>query len=215
MGKSLHYGKATYHYGDYDPALPCSPSPVLSLRPVQVRGIRHWPQLGDRTTLLLLQRRMPKQVTFARAYNGWREGGSREEFELGEGRAFMRWLQRHELGIQWSRHDLLLHPYFLNSMAPQHDPHDETAKGMCFAIAPVEIAHKKIKLYVQDLDMLRLIHASYGHEEDFLSLVKSYILQRQQWQQWQAPAPTFIDWVTSQGRKAVFAVGQLGFRLPV
>lgn len=179
-----------------------------------VRGVKHSPKLGDRTTFLLLQRKMPKEVSFARAYNGWRAGGSREEAELGEGRAFMRWLQRHELGIAWTKHDLQLHPYFLNAEAPKHDPGDEFAKGMSFAIAPVVVQGQQVKLYVQDLDMLRLIHVEFGQEEDFLTLVQRYIEQRHLWTQWKAPAPAFVDWVTSQGRRAVFSLGQLGFSLP-
>jgi len=215
MGKNLKYGTATYYYGQDDGRLDCAEGPILRLAPVKVRGVRQNPNLGDRTLLLLLQRKMPKEVTFARAYNGWREGGSREEIELGEGRAFLRWLQRHELGIQWSRQDLQLHPYFQNAKAPRHDPQDETAKGLSFAIAPVEINDRKVKLYVQDLDMLRLIHTNYGHEEDFLTLVKNYVTQRHQWQAWQAPAPSFFDWVSSKGQRAVFLSGQLGFMLPV
>lgn len=214
MAKSLKYGGAVYHYGDYDPHEGCTPSPVMKLRPVQIRGKRYTPQLGDRTILLLLQRKMEKNVSFARAYTGWREGGSREEHELGEGRAFLRWIQRHELGIQWESGDIALHPYFLDEQAPKHDPRDETARGMSFAIAPVEVNGRKIKLYVEDQDMLRIIQRPYGKEEDFLHLVKRYIKERHQWQSWQAPAPSFIDWLTTLGQKPVFSVGQLGFSLP-
>lgn len=214
MGKTLKYGRAVYHYGDYDPNFSCSPAPVMRLRHVQVRGTRWAPELGDRTLMLLLRRKMPKEVSFTRAYTGWREGGSREESELGEGRAFLRWLQRHELGIKWERGDVILHPYFLDPKAPRHDPTDETAKGLSFAIAPVEVNHRRVKLYVQDEDVLRLIHSAYGVEKDFLQLVKSYIQQRHQWQKWQAPAPGLVDWLTNLGMKPVFSIGQLGFSLP-
>jgi hypothetical protein len=214
MGKTLRYGRAIYTYGDFDPKAPCQPRPVIEFSSIYAEG-KHWqPKPGDRTALLLLRRKMPKKVSFTRAYRGWRASGAIEEKELGEGRAFLRWLQRHELSIAWESRDIKLHPYFTQPDAPRHDPSDEMAQGMSFAIAPVEIQGKRVKLYLADEDVLRLIHLNYGHEEDFLALVTEYIGKRHQWQIWKAPAPPFVDWLTTHGKKPFFNPGQLGFHLP-
>ena len=213
MSKTLSYGQRVYYYGDYDSALPCTPSPVLKLRPVGVRGMRWIPQLGDRTLLLLIRRRMPKTVSFARAYAGWRQGGAREEHELGEGRAFLRWLQRHELGIAWTAHDMVVHPYFTGPAMPWHDPQDETAQGLSFAIAPVTVTGRKVKLYVSDADILRLLSIDYGDDVHFLSLVERYVAHRHRLEHWNAPAPTLLDWLVSQGKKPLFLPGEMGFKL--
>lgn len=215
MAKSLKYGGAVYHYGDYDLQEGCTPSPVMKLRSIQIRGKKYNPNLGDRTILLLLQRKMEKKVSFSRAYTGWREGGSREEHELGEGRAFLRWIQRHELGISWEEGDIALHPYFIDDQAPRHNPQDETAKGMHFAIAPIEVNGRRIKLYVEDQDMLRIIHTPYGRELDFGVLLKKYLMARLKWLEWQAPAPTLMEWLRSTGHKPLFSRGQLGFCPPL
>ncbi|MFP5457885.1 MAG: hypothetical protein ACLGG7_04050 [Bacteriovoracia bacterium] len=214
MKRPLRYGKASYSYGDFHPDSPCQPRPVIEFTTVYAEG-RHWqPNPGDRTALLLLRRQMPKQVSFTRAYRGWRSSGAREERELGEGRAFLRWLQRHELSIAWESRDLKLHPYFTLPGAPTHAPDDEMAVGMSFAIAPVEVDGRRVKLYLADEDVLRLIHLPYGNDEDFLALVTEYVGQRRQWQLWKAPAPPFVEWLTSLGKKPFFKPGQLGFKLP-
>jgi hypothetical protein len=154
---------------------------------------------------------MPKKVSFPRAYAGWLASGARESIELGEGRAFFRWLQKHELSIQWREKDFTPHPYFSNFQAPQHDPKDEMAQGLSFAIKPVMVEKRHVKLYVQDKDMLGLLNLPYGKDEDFLELVMRYVSQRFEWQSWKAPAPHFLDWVMSRGARPVFSEGQLGF----
>ena len=136
---------------------------------------------------------------------------AREENELGEGRAFFRWLQKHELSIEWREKDFSPHPYFTSLHSPQHDPKDEMALGLSFAIKPVTVDKRNVKLYVQDKDMLSLLNLPYGKEEDFLELVMRYVTQRFEWQAWKAPAPHFLDWVLSRGASPVFSEGQLGF----
>jgi hypothetical protein len=211
---ALRYGQASYHRDDFDPEHFCQPSPILEFRQIWSEGRRWQPRPGDRTTLLLLKRQMPKQVSFERAYRGWRASGAKEERELGEGRAFLRWLQKHELSIAWEARDIELHPYFALPDSPRHDPQDETAYGLSFAVAPVKVGPRLVKLYLADEDVLRLLNLPYGHEMDFLTLVTEYVGQRHQWQAWQAPAPPFVEWLTNQGRKPVFKRGQLGFSLP-
>lgn len=191
------------------------PNPILTFIPVSFEG-EHWqPKFGDRNALLLLKRNMPKKVSFTRAYSGWRAGGSKDERELGEGRAFFRWLQRHDLSIDWKATDFTPHPFFAFRGAPKHSPDDEMAHGLSFAIQPVQVAGRKVKLYVQDDDMLSLLNLPYGDEEDFLELVMRYVTQRFQWEQWRAPAPNFLDWLKGQGKRPLFVPGQLGFTPPL
>lgn len=189
------------------------PNPIVTFAPVWVFDQKYQPTFGDRHALLLLKRRMPKRVSFARAYSGYRQSGAREERELGEGRAFLRWLQRHELSIAWSSRDLTPHPYFAAPDSPKHDENDELAEGHSFAIKPVIVKGRNVKLYVKDNDLLSLLKMPYGQEEDFLLLVMSYITQRFQWEKWRAPAPPFLDWVVSHGKRPSFRPGQLGLNL--
>jgi len=187
------------------------PHPIITFSPLWVFDRKYFPSFGDQHALILLKRKTPKQVSFARAYAGWRHSGAGELQELGEGRAFLRWLQRHELSIAWKERDFLPHPFFREPDAPKHAPDDELAQGHSFAIRPVFVAGRSVKLYVKDNDILSLLNLPYGEEEDFLILVMSYITQRFEWQKWKALAPTFLDWVHSHGKRPIFQPGQLGF----
>lgn len=196
---------------DFNPLMPCRPNPIVTFSPLWVHGRLYKPSFSDSHSLALLRRFRPKQVSFARAYSGWRLSGATEESELGEGRAFLRWLQKHDLSIQWKEKDFRPHPYFAQKNSPAHDLHDEMAQGLSFAIRPVRVSGRTIKLYVKDSDMLGLLSMPYGKEEDFLELVMRYVAQRFEWEKWRAPAPTFLDWVVSHGERPVFGAGQLGF----
>lgn len=186
------------------------PTPIVTFSRVFAEG-RWWiPTPGDRHALLILRRNMPKKVSFTRAYRGWRASGAREEKELGEGRAFLRWLMKHELAIDWTQRDFEPHPYFSHPSAPRHDKDDELAHSHSFAIRPIQVGERKIKLYVRDDDMLNLLSMPYGNEEDFLELVMKYVTQRFEWETWRAPAPPFLDWVKSLGKRPSFQLGQVG-----
>lgn len=187
------------------------PTPIVTFAKVYAEYEWWQPNPGDRHALLLLRRQMPKKVSFMRAYRGWRASGSKEEKEFGEGRAFLRWLQRHELAIDWTPRDFAPHPFFSAPNSPRHDKDDEMAKGLSFAIKPVMVHDRKIKLYVRDDDMLNLLNMPFGREEDFLELVMRYVAQRFEWENWRAPAPLFLDWIKNQGIRPVFQSGQLGF----
>ncbi len=189
------------------------PNPIVTFSAVWIFDQKYQPKFGDRHALLLLKRRMPKRVSFSRAYTGWRQSGAREERELGEGRAFLRWLQRHELSIDWTASDLAPHPYFASPDSPSHAKDDELAEWHSFAIRPVSVKGRNIKLYVKDNDLLSLLNMPYGQEQDFLLLVMSYITQRFEWENWRAPAPSFLDWVVSHGKRPTFKPGQLGLEL--
>ena len=187
------------------------PTPIVKFSRVQWEGNWYFPDFGDRHALLILRRQMSKKVSFVRAYRGWLESGTKELMEFGEGRAFLRWLMKHELAIDWKKRDFNPHPYFSDPSCPRHDPRDEMAKGLSFAIKPVEVGDRKVKLYVRDDDMLNLLSMPYGNEEDFLELVMRYVAQRFEWDKWEAPAPPFLDWVKTQGMRPVFGPGEVGF----
>lgn len=189
------------------------PHPIITFTKIYAESKAYQPQFGDRDSLLILKRVMPKKVSFIRAYRGFRASGAKEISELGEGRAFFRWMQKHELSILWKEEDFNPHPYFAHKDAPKHALDDEMARGLSFAIRPVQVANRKVKLYVRDNDMLSLLNLPYGEEEDFLELVMSYVAQRFSWEEWRAPAPPFIDWVVSHGKRPIFGPGQMGFDL--
>lgn len=130
--------------------------------------------------------------------------------EIGESRSFLKWIQKKNYSIVWKKGDFSIHPYFTAHDSPKHDPKDELAAEHIFAIKPVEVSNRKIKLYIQDDDVISLIHLPYGEEEDFLELVKQYVNLRFHWEKWRAPAPTFLDWVKAQGKRPVFSRGQIG-----
>ena len=211
MKKATIHGQVPFTEIEFNPLHPCRPNPIITFASLWAQGVLYTPSFGDRHSLLLLKRSMPKKVSFQRAYTGWRASGAREANELGEGRAFLRWLQRHELSIEWKERDFNPHPYFSQTNSPMHDAHDEMAKGLSFAVRPVKVEGRNIKLYLQDDDMVSLLNMPYGKEEDFLELVMRYVAQRFEWESWRAPATPFLDWVVSHGMRPIFLPGQLGF----
>lgn len=211
MKRSTIQGRMTYQEIDFNPDQPCRPNPIVTFAPFWANGHLWKPKFGDNHSLILLRRNLSKKVSFQRAYNGWRMSGSKEENELGEGRAFLRWLQKYHLSIAWSEKDFSPHPYFSQKNSPIHSIHDELAQELSFAIKPIKVKHRTIKLYVRDEDMLSLLKMPYGDEEDFLELVMMYVTQRFEWEKWRAPAPSFLDWIVSHGKRPLFYHGQLGF----
>lgn len=187
------------------------PTPIVTFSRVHWEGRWYEPNFGDRHALLILRRQMPKKVSFLRAYRGWLASDRREEKELGEGRAFLRWLMKYELSIDWKKTDFSPHPYFSHPHSPRHDKNDEMAQGLSFAIKPVLVGTRRVKLYVRDDDMLNLLSLPYGNETDFLELVMNYVAKRHEWEAWRAPAPPFLDWVKSMGMRPSFQIGQVGF----
>lgn len=211
MNRATIHGKVPYEEIDFNPTQPCRPNPIVTFASMWVQNQLWTPSFDDRHSLLLLRRQMQKQVSFQRAYTGWRASGAREENELGQGRAFLRWLQKHELSVEWKKRDFQPHPYFSQNNSPSHNKNDEMARGLSFAVKPVQVKNRFVKLYVQDEDMVSLLNMPYGQEEDFLELVMQYVAQRFEWESWRAPAPPFLDWIVSHGKRPVFMKGQLGF----
>lgn len=213
MKNTLSYGRLKWSYEDFDPEVPCRPSPLFIFNPIRINGKPKIPHFTDKVTLALLKYKTPSKKLFRELYIDWYCEGSWIDRDLGEGRAFFRWLQQSGHSIEWKPQDFKLHSYFTQKNAPKHSPDDELAKGLSFAIKPVDVGERKVKLYLQDECIMNLISMPFGEDKDFIELVKEYIKLRFQWEEWKAPAPTFIDWVKAQAKRPVFSSGQLGFCL--
>ena len=214
MSKALNYGRISWAYEeDFNAEVPCTPSPLLTFNPVRINRKYKYPSISDKTSLLLLRLEGTKKINFKEAYKEWFCEGTWQDRDLGEGRAFLKWLKTHEYSITWKKDDFKFHPYFLQDDSPKHDPQDEMSRGLSFAITPVEVNQRKVKLYLQDDAVLNLIAMPYGEEEDFLELVKRYIRMRFEWEKWRAPSPPFLDWVKAQARKPLFNKRQLGLSI--
>jgi|GEM_PF-1107781 len=216
MKQRLSYGRISWSYEDHPPVESFdSPTPLIQFSPIRINGKLRTPDISDRMALALIKYKTNNQLPFRDLYREWFINDSFVERDLGEGRAFYRWLQLQKKSIAWKPIDLKLHSYFTDENAPKHDPNDDMAQDLSFAIKPVEVLNRKIKLYLQDEAVLGLITLKFGEEEDFIELVCSYIKMRFKWESWHAPAPTFIDWVKAQAKRPVFKKGQLGFAPPI
>lgn len=214
MKHTLNYGRITWAYEEeFNPEVPCTPSPLLTFNPIRINGRYKYPNISDKTALGLLKLTGHKLLPFKEAYKEWLAVGPWFDRDLGEGRAFLKWLKDNSCYIQWKKDDFRFHGYFLQEDSPKHDPDDEMAKGLSFSVAPVAVEKRKVKLYLQDEAVLNLINMPYGDEEDFLELIRSYIKMRFQWEKWKAPSPPFLDWVKAQAKRPVFRKGQLGLTI--
>ncbi len=215
MKQGLSYGRITWSFADdFDPRLPCLPAPIFNFTPLRINGREKRPDFSDKVALTLLRRRSERAIPFREAYRLWHLRGLRVDRDLGEGRAFLRWLDREQLSVNLASRDFTLHRYFTFGDPPSHDPNDELAQDLSFALAPVEVYSRRVKLYLQDAAVLNLLSLPFGHEEDFLNLVRRYVAKRFDWELWKAPAPLFVDWVKSEARRPLFLPGQLGICLP-
>lgn len=214
MSKALNYGRISWAYEEeWNPEVPCTPSPLLTFNPIRINGKYKYPLITDKTSLLLIKLKSQQKILFKDAYKSWLSDGPRIDRELGEGRAFLKWLKNNNYSIDWKKEDFHFHEYFLQRECPRHVPGDEMAIGLSFAVSPVEVGHRKIKLYLKDEAILNLINMPYGEEEDFLDLVRAYIKMRFQWEKWKAPSPPFLEWVKAQAKKPLFSKGQLGLSI--
>lgn len=215
MIKTMLQGRKSGSFEAFNPQEACRPNPLIRFAPVTVEDRLWYPNPSDVHALSLLRRVTETKISFVRAYRGFRISGAREEKELGEGRAFLRWLDKYKLSIAWKEQDFTPHPYFCQKDSPRHDPYDEMASGLSFAVKPVTVSERKVKLYIQDKDIISLLNLPYGEEEDFIELVMRYVALRFKLETWRAPAPYFLHWVTNQGIRPVFDKGQLGFDHPI
>ncbi len=215
MKQGLSYGRITWSFADdFDPALPCLPTPVFRFTPLRINGRDKRPDFSDKVALKLLRSARGQAIPFREAYRHWHFRSARVDRDLGEGRAFLRWLDRENLSVQLGPRDFTLHQYFTCGESPSHEPDDDLARDLSFALGPVEVNDRRVKLYLQDAAVLNLLSLPFGHEEDFLNLVRRYVAKRFDWELWKAPAPLFVDWVKSEARRPVFLPGQLGLCLP-
>lgn len=211
MKQGLHYGRISWSYeDDCHPSAPDRLSPFVTFNPIRINNKLITPTFSDKIALKLFKYKTDNTCSFREAYKEWYLTSFIDR-DLGEGRSFLRWLYRQERSIKWRPNDFKLHPFFTAKDAPRHDENDEMAKGLSFAIRPVEVNKRKVKLYLTDDAVLNLISLPYGHDTDFIELVCEYVRLRFEWEKLKAPAPTFLDWVKAQVRRPVFMQGQIGF----
>lgn len=213
MKQTLNYGKITWSYDDFDPKVHKAPTPLLKFTPLRIQGKLQTPVFSDRVTLMLLKHKTSSRLSFREAYLRWLLEGMQSHQDLGAGKAFLMWLKKTNQSIEWKPGDYKLHEFFNDKNAPKHDANDEMADGLSFAIKPVEVEGRKVKLYLQDEAVLNLINMAYGEEHDFIELVKAYVKMRFKWETWRAPAPPFLEWVKGQAKKPLFLSGQIGLSL--
>lgn len=211
MKQTLSYGKISWAYDGFDPDVPCRPFPLMKFTPVKIKGHFKTPTFSDKLSLQIIKLRARHEMSFQEAYTEWVLRRQFYDKDLSEGRSFIKWLKDHDCSIKWKNGDYKLHDYFCLPNSPRHDPYDEMAENLSFAIKPVEVNQRKVKLYLQDEAVLNLISLPFGEDHDFISLVKEYVTLRFQWEKWRAPAPPFLDWVKAQAKRPVFSKGQLGF----
>jgi hypothetical protein len=216
MKQGLSYGRITWSFEDgFDPSVPCVPSPIFRFNPIRINGKEKCPEFSDKVALRLLRKTGNRRIGFREAYREWYHRSSWVDRDLGEGRAFLRWIERESVAVRISPQDFTLHRYFTTPGAPAHEHSDELGRELSFALSPVEVNARRVKLYLQDDAVLNLLSLPFGYEEDFLKLVRRYVEKRFDWECWKAPAPLFLDWVKSEARRPVFLPGQLGLCLPL
>jgi len=212
MKQKLNYGRIHLSYTDFDVNTPCIPHPFIKLCPIKINHKTIRPELSPNDCLSLLKLKANKVISFRDAYLEWYFSHS-WECDIGEGRSFLRWLKLNHRSIKWTGSEFRLHDYFLSPLCPNHEQQDEMAKGLSFAIKPVWVEKRFIKLYLSDESVLSLFSLPFGEEEEFMELIKQYIKMRFKWEGWGAPAPTFLDWVRAIAKRPLFHPGDLGFHL--
>jgi hypothetical protein len=213
MKQGLSYGRISWSYDDFDPKVPCVPTPLVRFSPLKINSRLKTLTFSDRQSLELLKYKTEKKLPLNEAYKFWLRELSYQEFELGEGRSFIKWLKQKNLSILWTPKDYSLHQYFTSGPSIVHKPNDEFSKGQSFSISPIKVNDRLIKLYLEDESILNLLSLPFGEEENFFKLIESYILLRFQLMKWNAPAPLFIDWLRANGKRPIFHFGQMGFCL--
>jgi hypothetical protein len=213
MKHRLSYGRISWSYDDFDPKVPCVPTPLVRFSPIKINSRLRTLVFTDRQSLELLKHKTEMKLPIKEVYRLWLRELSIQDLELGEGRSFLKWLRQKNLSVHWTPQDYSLHEYFNYGPSIVQDPNDEYARGHSFSISPVRVNNKMIKLYLEDESILNLLSLPYGEEENFLKLMENYILLRFQLMKGNAPAPLFIDWVRANGKKPLFFLGQMGLCL--
>jgi hypothetical protein len=213
MKQGLSYGRISWSYDDFDPKVPCVPTPLVRFSPIKIDSKLKTLRFTDRQSLELLKHKTDIKLPIKEAYRLWLKEISSHDLDLGEGKSFLKWLRQKGLSVHWTPQDYSLHQYFDKGPSILHDPNDDFTKGHSFSISPIKVNNRLIKLYLEDESILNLLSLPFGEEENFFKLIESYILLRFQLVKWNAPAPLFIDWVRANGKKPIFHFGQMGFCL--
>jgi hypothetical protein len=211
MMQRLNYGRISWSYEEIDANSLSRPTPLFYLSPIHIRGRPHYPNIKDRELLRLFKLRGSKFMPFSEAYRIWRLQGPKEEEELGEARAYLRWVISKELTLTFRKRDLSLHPYFQSPGKREEDEKNDFMTELSFSIPTINLGDRKIKLYLQDDSVISLLNLDFGEEMDFLELVRLYIKKRLEWEKWRAPAPLFYEWVLNMGKRPIFKKGQLNY----
>ena len=185
-------------------------TPLIQFKEVWHQGSFHAFNPDDLYALMILQKITSKQVSYERAFRGWKNAPFLHE-RRSVGRAFYSWLAKHQLSIIWKESDFQINPLLTSALAPRHDQDDELARNHSFVIRPQMVDGRSIKLYVQDQDMIKLLSLHMGEVEPLTSLTRHYITQRLKWEKSLMPAPTFLDWIIATGKRAYVSEGELGF----
>ncbi|HLT23424.1 MAG TPA: hypothetical protein VKZ84_08270 [Bacteriovoracaceae bacterium] len=183
---------------------------LIQFKDVWHEGKFHSFNPDDLSALLILQRVTDKQVSYERAFRGWRNSPIAQE-RRSPGRAFYSWLNKHHLSIIWKYNDFTINPILSSPLAPRHEANDEFAQGHSFVIKPQMIDGRRIKLYVQDQDMIKILNLHIGEPTSLGELTQKYIGQRLKWEKTCMPAPTFLDWIIANGKRPQVVEGELGF----
>lgn len=185
-------------------------TPLIQFKDVWHEGCFHSFTPEDLYALLILQKNSRKKVSYERAFRGWKNSLMINE-RRSTGRAFYSWLNRHQLSILWKETDFSVNPILTSPLAPRHDEGDELAASHSFVIRPQMVHGKKIKLYVQDRDMIKLLNLHIGDHVPLQELTRAYIGQRIKWEKSLIQAPSFLDWVIAIGKRPLVEEGELGF----
>lgn len=185
-------------------------TPLIHFKDVWHEGRYHHFTPDDLYALLILQKNVSKKVSYDRAFRGWKSSPFIHE-KRSTGRAFYSWLNRHKLSIIWKESDFNINPILTSPLAPKHDENDELAASHSFVIRPQMVNGKKVKLYVQDRDMIKLLSLHIGDDVPLEDLTRNYIAQRIKWEKSLIQAPTFLDWVIAIGKRPLIREGELGF----
>jgi hypothetical protein len=209
MRKNLIYGKISWSFDEETPVR-CLPVPLMRLRAFKINGKTICPDFSDKVFFTLLNFKTFKRLPLEELYTRWNDDKSPEDFELGEGRALLRWMSMNNVSIQWKRSDIIFHSFFKEDRKI-NEIKDEWSIEHAFSIPPVKVKGRHVKLYLKDEDVIQLMHLPGGQEEDFLELVTAYIRYRIDKERYSELAHSFLEWVKFMNKRPLFTKGQLSW----
>jgi hypothetical protein len=206
--QNLIYGKISWSYDEEITRSELTlPVPLFEFNPFILWGKKIELKFSDKVCFKLLSTKEPRSLSIKDLYREWIKSNPRAHHSIGEGRSLLEWMKRNGLSVKWKKSDLSFHPYFdqTNSFTFK----DEYSEDHAFSIPPIEACGRRVKLYVKDEDVLRLLHLPEGEHVDFLELVRGYVMFRIERETWHGPIHSFVDWVSFSGKKPLFLKDQL------